>query len=593
MTMKTALPLLLPMIALTAAPSFGRPQEDAAALLDAQRSGLGSAEALAKLGVIASRGRVSFRGFPGEGAYTELNAPDGRARMETLFEGMPPSESCTNGKLYWMTGTGGVEIKRGWSAAADLRGYGLARHRAWRELYARAELVGPAQVEGRECYELQLFPKSPAELGLPVVAGEEAPAPDTWWLDRGSKELVRAASYATVSGAGWQRLVVDYSDWRTVSGVRFPFKTQLSFGPPDNALVIDIVCDGLEVDAKLEGDPFQPGEQVLVALARSGSGEKKGPDFALLQQKEMQTATVRVQCKPSEIAQQLAVILPEVMGYLQREGLAPAGAPFARYHSFGEEEIDLEAGIPVRAHIKGNARVKPSTLPGGELVSGNHWGPYEDLPRTHAEVADWLAAQGFSAQGGPWEVYWTDPGLERNPAKLRTQIFQPVAKRAGTVPASSSGASREPDAALKRFDVLVGTWKIEGGISGQVEFEWLEGGHFLLQRADLVHEERKIKGLEVIGRERLFGAEYASAEIKSRFYDNLGNTLDYVWELGDGTLTIWGGHKGSPIAFRGTFSADRNSLAGAWEWPGGGYASTMTRVLEAKTPAKRDPKSSR
>jgi hypothetical protein len=30
------------------------------------------------------------------------------------------------------------------------------------------------------------------------------------------------------------------------------------------------------------------------------------------------------------------------------------------------------------------------------------------------------------ADGGPWEIYWTDPGLERDPAKWRTEIVQPV-----------------------------------------------------------------------------------------------------------------------------------------------------------------------
>ena len=29
---------------------------------------------------------------------------------------------------------------------------------------------------------------------------------------------------------------------------------------------------------------------------------------------------------------------------------------------------------------------------------------------------------------GQWEIYWTDPGLEPDPAKWRTQIFFPVKK---------------------------------------------------------------------------------------------------------------------------------------------------------------------
>ncbi|MFI1196619.1 hypothetical protein ACH4T9_25645 [Micromonospora sp. NPDC020750] len=87
-----------------------------------------------------------------------------------------------------------------------------------------------------------------------------------------------------------------------------------------------------------------------------------------------------------------------------------------------------------------------------------------------------------------------------------------------------------------------------------------------------------VTGLEVIGNLRPFG-EPASADVVSRFYDSTGNTLDYVYELTGDTLTIWGGAKGSPAYYRGTFSADGTTVAGEWVYPGGGgYPSAMTRV---------------
>jgi hypothetical protein len=136
-----------------------------------------------------------------------------------------------------------------------------------------------------------------------------------------------------------------------------------------------------------------------------------------------------------------------------------------------------------------------------------------------------------------------------------------------------------PDDALQQLGVLVGTWTVAGPeIQGQTSFEWLEGGFFLLQWVDFVHRGHHVKGREVIGRERKFGAEAAASVISSRFYDNEGNTFDYVYELTADTLTIWGGFVGSPAAFRGRFSSDRTTLNGAWQWPGGGYESTMTRV---------------
>ncbi|WP_049570544.1 hypothetical protein [Nonomuraea sp. SBT364] len=135
------------------------------------------------------------------------------------------------------------------------------------------------------------------------------------------------------------------------------------------------------------------------------------------------------------------------------------------------------------------------------------------------------------------------------------------------------------DMQLKALDRLVGTWRVTGGAEGTVSYRWMEGGFFLVQDVDLVQDGQPVKGVEMIGRERAFGADKPSEDIKSRYYDSQGATLDYVYELDGDTLTIWGMEKGSPAYYRGTFSADGDTVTGAWVYPGGGgYPSDMTRV---------------
>ena len=125
---------------------------------------------------------------------------------------------------------------------------------------------------------------------------------------------------------------------------------------------------------------------------------------------------------------------------------------------------------------------------------------------------------------------------------------------------------------------LLGTWRQEGGVEGTVRYEWLDGGFFLVQHVDLEQFGQRIKGVEYIGHWRPFG-EPPEEAIRSRFYDNAGNTLDYVYELDSDELTIWGGEKGSPAYYKGTFSPDGTRLEGAWTYPGGGgYQATSTRV---------------
>jgi hypothetical protein len=138
----------------------------------------------------------------------------------------------------------------------------------------------------------------------------------------------------------------------------------------------------------------------------------------------------------------------------------------------------------------------------------------------------------------------------------------------------------EPSAELRELGKrLVGKAQLSGGVEGTSRFEWMEGGYFLIQHLELVQHGRAIKGIEVIGHLRPFG-EAPSEEIRSRFYDNQGNTLDYVYELEGDMLTVWGGEKGSPAYLKATIDPDGNTL-GEWVYPGGGgYGFTATRVAE-------------
>lgn len=100
-----------------------------------------------------------------------------------------------------------------------------------------------------------------------------------------------------------------------------------------------------------------------------------------------------------------------------------------------------------------------------------------------------------------------------------------------------------PNPDLKSLDRLVGTWKVSGpDVDGHTTYEWMEGGFFLIQHFDLVHGGRKVKGLEIIGHLQTFG-ETPSPDIKSRIYDTMGNTFDYVYEIEADTLTYGAARK--------------------------------------------------
>ncbi len=152
-----------------------------------------------------------------------------------------------------------------------------------------------------------------------------------------------------------------------------------------------------------------------------------------------------------------------------------------------------------------------------------------------------------------------------------------------TEQAAGPPSTPEPHPALRQLDVLEGTWRIEGRnldgtapFTGTVTRRWLPGGHFLVQEMSV--DEGAQHGAEYIG------YDHAQQTLRSMLFSNEGPgpfcpfALEYFWQVEGDDLTIWHGSKGSPARFTGTINRDAGIVDGRWEWPGGGYAATATRL---------------
>jgi effector-binding domain-containing protein len=138
------------------------------------------------------------------------------------------------------------------------------------------------------------------------------------------------------------------------------------------------------------------------------------------------TLSIRTTTTPAELGSTLGQLLPEVWRYLEGQGIQPAAPPFARYHGYGADRVDLEAGLAVTAPAPGAGRIAAGELPGGQAATTWHVGPYDTLPTAHHALEAWIKDAGREPAGGPWEVYWTDPGEEPDPAKWRTEVVWPI-----------------------------------------------------------------------------------------------------------------------------------------------------------------------
>lgn len=141
------------------------------------------------------------------------------------------------------------------------------------------------------------------------------------------------------------------------------------------------------------------------------------------------TASVRQDVARDDIPESIGRSFQLVREALGAQGIAPEGAPFVRYHTFGDV-VDLEAGMMVASPIQPRGEVKPGQLPAGPAAIAVHAGPYESLAATYDAMERWLAASPHQPNGGPWELYITDPSAEPDPAKWLTEVIFPLRRSA-------------------------------------------------------------------------------------------------------------------------------------------------------------------
>jgi len=139
-----------------------------------------------------------------------------------------------------------------------------------------------------------------------------------------------------------------------------------------------------------------------------------------------QTAVIRDEVPESGLAEAMGRMFQAVMSALRDQGIEPASQPFARYHSFGET-IDFEAGVIVDAPIVETDEVKAGELPAGPAAIAVHTGTYETLGATHAAMRRWLETNSRQQpNGGPFEIYVSDPAAEPDPARWMTEVVYPL-----------------------------------------------------------------------------------------------------------------------------------------------------------------------
>ncbi|MEM9132913.1 MAG: AraC family transcriptional regulator [Actinomycetota bacterium] len=139
---------------------------------------------------------------------------------------------------------------------------------------------------------------------------------------------------------------------------------------------------------------------------------------------------IRSRADKSAVAEVLGQSLPTVYGHVMEAGLAMAGPPYVRYLDQSPAFVTLEAGIPLvdtPPAPPADGDIIAGALPGGTAATTVHTGPYETIGAGHEAIDRWMAAEGESSGGAPWEIYVTDPADVPDPEDWQTRIVWPLA----------------------------------------------------------------------------------------------------------------------------------------------------------------------
>jgi effector-binding domain-containing protein len=111
-------------------------------------------------------------------------------------------------------------------------------------------------------------------------------------------------------------------------------------------------------------------------------------------------------------------------GALGQRGIRMPEAASAFYFSIDEEkkETELAAAVQLPDTTTEVEGMEKFLLPGGKRIGTTHFGKYEDVMPAYQQLEDYMKEKGLTRELYI-EEYFSDPEVEKDPAKWRTDIY--------------------------------------------------------------------------------------------------------------------------------------------------------------------------
>ena len=149
--------------------------------------------------------------------------------------------------------------------------------------------------------------------------------------------------------------------------------------------------------------------------------------------------------KQNYVAIRMAVPIPfgkylqpawdEVDDWLKGKDIKPSGPAIIRYLTTDmSRELDIDVGFTVDKAVKGNDRITADFLPAGRYATLLYTGPYKGtgIYKANVAIVEWAKEnkikwsitkkKGVEWWDGRTEFYFSDPAVEKDPKKFKTEL---------------------------------------------------------------------------------------------------------------------------------------------------------------------------
>jgi len=132
---------------------------------------------------------------------------------------------------------------------------------------------------------------------------------------------------------------------------------------------------------------------------------------------------------PETIGPALGEAYGKLMAAVQAQELEMTGAPLAVHELYDRENdvYNFLAALPLASteNVTFEGGIEIGETYTGAVIQATHKGSYDGLSKTYDKIEAYLAENGHTANGSPWEQYITDPTTVA-PEDIITMIYWPI-----------------------------------------------------------------------------------------------------------------------------------------------------------------------